>query len=186
AVAAGVRRIEAITGDAAKQHFMIHDALYNKIRKSLNNTKDPLQAIQQLKDRQSSLEKQVEELLKDKARSLKQNLTSEFKEVDGVQLLIQKVDLNASAIRDLAFELGGEVKNACMLFGSDVDGKVTLTCYIDKELASSKNLKAGLIVRQLSKHIQGGGGGQAFFATAGGKNSEGIEAAFKEFEEIIS
>ncbi|HLS11336.1 MAG TPA: alanine--tRNA ligase [Flavobacteriaceae bacterium] len=185
AVAAGVRRIEAITGDAAKQHFMIHDALYNKVRKSLNNTKDPLQAIQQLKDSNAKLEKQVEELLKDKAKNLKQSLKSEFEEVNGVQLLIQKVDLNAGAIRDLAFELGGEVKNACMLFGSDADGKVTLTCYIDKELAASKNWNAGTIVRQLSKYIQGGGGGQAFFATAGGRNPEGIDAAFKEFKEII-
>lgn len=186
AVAAGVRRIEAITGDAAKQHFMIHDARFNEVRKSLNNAQDPLQAIQQLKDRNANLEKQVQELLRDKAKNLKHSLKSEFREVNGVQLLVQKVAMDAGSIRDLAFELGGEVKNACMLFGSDVDGKVTLTCYIDKELANSGKWNAGTIVRQLSKHIQGGGGGQAFFATAGGKNADGIDTAFKEFEEIFS
>ena len=186
AVAAGVRRIEAITADAAKQHFMVHDTLYKEVRKSLNNTKEPLEAIQQLKERNASLEKQVQELLKDKAKSLKQHLKSEFKDVNGIQLLTQKVDMDASSIKDLAFELGGEVKNACMLFGSDVDGKVTLTCYIDKDLAAAKNWNAGAIIRQLSKHIQGGGGGQAFFATAGGKEPKGIEKAFNEFEEIFS
>lgn len=186
AVAAGVRRIEAITADAAKLHFMVHDTLYKEVRKSLNNTKEPLEAIQQLKERNASLEKQVQELLKDKAKSLKQHLKSEFKDVNGIQLLTQKVDMDASSIKDLAFELGGEVKNACMLFGSDVDGKVTLTCYIDKDLAAAKNWNAGAIIRQLSKHIQGGGGGQAFFATAGGKEPKGIEKAFNEFEEIFS
>lgn len=186
AVAAGVRRIEAITGDAAKQYFMIHDLKYQRVRKSLNNTKDPVQAIQHLKERNAALEKQVQDLLKDKANHLKQNLKSEFKDINGVQLLTYKVDLEAGAIKDLAFELGGEVKNACMLFGSSVDGKVTLTCYIDKELAKVKNWNAGAIVRELSKHIQGGGGGQAFFATAGGKKAEGIEAAFQDFEKIFS
>lgn len=186
AVASGIRRIEAITGDAAKQHFMVHDAIYNKVRKALNNTKDPLQAIEQLKEKNASLEKQVQELLKDKAKNLKQNLKSDFKEVNGVQLLTAKVNMNAATIKDLAFELGGEVENACMLFGSNDNGKAILTCYIDKDLAKSKEWNAGTIVRQLSKHIQGGGGGQPFFATAGGKNPEGIEAAFVEFEEIFS
>ncbi len=186
AVASGIRRIEAITGDAAKQHFMVHDAIYNKVRKALNNTKDPLQAIEQLKEKNASLEKQVQELLKDKAKNLKQNLKSDFKEVNGVQLLTAKVNMNAATIKDLAFELGGEVENACMLFGSNDNGKAILTCYIDKDLAKSKEWNAGAIVRQLSKHIQGGGGGQPFFATAGGKNPEGIEAAFVEFEEIFS
>lgn len=186
AVAAGVRRIEAITGDAAKQHFMIHDAIYKEVRKSLNNTKDPILAIQQLKERSTSLEKQVQELLKDKAKNLKQSLKSEFKEINGLQLLTHKVDMDAGAIKDLAFELGGEVKNACMLFGSNINSKVVLTCYIDKELAASGKWNAGTIVRQLSKHIQGGGGGQAFFATAGGKNADGIDAAFQDFEKIFS
>lgn len=186
AVASGIRRIEAITGDAAKQHFMVHDTIYNKVRKALNNTKDPLQAIEQLKEKNASLEKQVQELLKDKAKNLKQNLKSDFKEVNGVQLLTAKVNMNAATIKDLAFELGGEVENACMLFGSNDNGKAILTCYIDKDLAKSKEWNAGTIVRQLSKHIQGGGGGQPFFATAGGKNPEGIEAAFVEFEEIFS
>lgn len=186
AVAAGVRRIEAITGDAAKQHFMIHDMVYKEVRKSLNNTKDPLLAIQQLKEKNTSLEKQVQELLKDKAKNLKQSLKSDFKEVNGLQVLTHKVNMDAGAIKDLAFELGGEVKNACMLFGSDIDGKVVLTCYIDKELAAAGKWNAGTIVRELSKHIQGGGGGQPFFATAGGKNAEGIEAAFEDFEKIFS
>lgn len=185
AVASGVRRIEAITGEAAKLQFMIHDVMYNRVRKALNNTKEPIEAIEQLKQKNASLEKQVQELLKDKAKNLKHKLKSEFKEVAGVKVLTKKVDMDAATIKDLAFELGGEVEKACMLFGSENEGKATLTCFIDKELVASKKWNAGTIVRQLSKHIQGGGGGQAFFATAGGKNAEGIQRAFIEFEEIF-
>jgi len=186
AVASGIRRIEAITGEAAKLHFMIHDEMYRRVKKSLNNTKNPIEAIEQLKEKNISLEKQVQELLKDKARNIKTQLKSEFIEVNGVQLLTKKIDMDAHTIKDLAFELGGEVKNACMLFGSDIAGKAMLTCYIDKGLAKEKGWNAGSIVRELSQYIQGGGGGQAFFATAGGKNPSGIEEAFFEFSKIFS
>lgn len=185
AVAAGVRRIEAITGDAAKEHFMKQDLFYNRVRRELNNTQDPVAAIQQLKEKTALLEKQVEELVKDKAKNLKHQLKADFVEINGLQVLATNIDLDAAAVKDLAFELGGELENACMLFGTSQDGKALLTCYISKDLVKAKDLHAGNIVRGLSKHIQGGGGGQPFFATAGGKNPEGFEAAYAEFKELL-
>ena len=89
-------------------------------------------------------------------------------------------DLVIGGLKDLAFELGGEMDNLFILFGSTIDGKALLTCYIDKHLATDKGLNAGQIVRELGKHIQGGGGGQPFFATAGGKNPLGVAIALEE------
>jgi len=94
--------------------------------------------------------------------------------------LSKKIDLDPKGIKDLAHELGGELDNLFLFFGAENDGKATLTCYISKDLVASKDLHAGTIVRELGKHIQGGGGGQPFFATAGGKNPAGLDAALKE------
>ena len=88
-------------------------------------------------------------------------------------------------MKDLAFEMGGEVDNLFILFGSKQNGKALLTCYISKELAADKSLNAGQIVRELGKHIQGGGGGQPFFATAGGKNPDGIDEALSAAKQYI-
>ena len=106
-------------------------------------------------------------------------MKNEITAINGVNFLAKKVDLDAKGIKDLAHELGGELDNLFLFFGAENDGKATLTCYISKELVSSKELHAGTIVRELGKHIQGGGGGQPFFATAGGKNPDGIEAALE-------
>src|SRR5690606_17305525 len=99
--------------------------------------------------------------------------------------LAKKVDLDASGIKDVAFELGNKHKNLFLLFASADVNKAMLTCYISKELVQERNLNAGLVVRELGKLIQGGGGGQPFFATAGGKNPAGIEQALKEAKNYV-
>ena len=177
AVASGIRRIEAITGDAAKEYFTTQSASYNEVKAVLKNAKDPVKAITTLQEENVSLKKQIESLLKDKAKNLKGELKSQFTELNGVQFLAQKVDLDAGGIKDLAFELGGELDNIFVVFGAENNGKALLSCYISKNLVEEKGLNAGQVVRELGKHIQGGGGGQAFFATAGGKNPQGIEEA---------
>jgi alanyl-tRNA synthetase len=106
-------------------------------------------------------------------------LKNELKEINEVQFLAKKIDLDANSIKTLAFELGSEFKNLFLLFGAETNGKAILTCYVSKEIVASKNLNAGTIVRELGKYIQGGGGGQAFFATAGGKNPSGIQEALE-------
>jgi alanyl-tRNA synthetase len=99
--------------------------------------------------------------------------------------LAKKLDLDASGIKDVCFELGSQFTNLFLLFGAETDGKALLSCYISKELVSEKGLDAGKIVRELGKYIQGGGGGQPFFATAGGKNPDGIDEALKESKKYL-
>ena len=186
ASAAGIRRIEAITTDAVKDFYFDHNRQYYEMRDLLNNAKEPVKALKSLQDENTSLKKQIEQLLKDKAKNLKGDLKSQLKEINGIQFLATQVDLDASGIKNLAFELGNEFNNLFLLFGANVKGKAILTCFISKEVVAEKNLNAGIIVRELGKFIQGGGGGQPFFATAGGKNPDGIQQALNAVKEYIT
>ncbi|WP_179020560.1 alanine--tRNA ligase [Winogradskyella forsetii] len=177
AVAAGIRRIEAITNKAVKDYFSENNSAYLEMKGLLNNAKEPVKALEQLQEENNDLKKQIESLLKDKAKNIKGELKNELTEINGIQFLAKKLDLDASGIKDVCFEMGSQFDNLFLLFGAENDGKAILSCYISKELVASKGLNAGTIVRELGKHIQGGGGGQPFFATAGGKNPSGIEAA---------
>ncbi len=185
AVAAGIRRIEAITYDAVKDFYFENNRAYFEMKDLLNNAQEPVKALQNLQEENASLKKQIEQLLKDKAKNLKGDLKNEITELNGVNFIAKKVDLDASGIKDLCFELGGEVDNLFALFGADNNGKALLSCYISKNLVTEKDLNAGQIVRELGKHIQGGGGGQPFFATAGGKNPAGIEEALKAAKDYL-
>ena len=185
AVASGIRRIEAITGDAAKQYFIDRSTAYSALQKSLNNAQDPVKAVTSMQQQNSALQKQVAQLLKEKAKNIKGDLKNEVIELNGVHFLTKELDLDAAGLKDLAFELGGEIDNLFILFGSKANNKALLTCYIDKQLVSSKGLDAGKIVRELGKHIQGGGGGQPFFATAGGTKPEGIAIALAQVKDYI-
>ena len=185
AVASGIRRIEAITGDAAKQYYIDRSNAFTALQKSLNNAQDPVKAVTSMQEQNSALQKQVAQLLKEKAKNIKGDLKNEVVELNGVHFLTKELDLDAAGLKDLAFELGGEIDNLFILFGSKANDKALLTCYIDKQLVSSKGLDAGKIVRELGKHIQGGGGGQPFFATAGGKKPEGIAIALAKVKDYI-
>jgi alanyl-tRNA synthetase len=186
AVAAGVRRIEAITSDAVKDFYFNNNRMLFEIKDLLHNAQDPVKAVAGLQEENNALKKQVEQLLKDKAKGLKNELIAELEEINGVQFLAKQVDLDAAGIKDLSFEMGGQVDNLFLLLGSENEGKALLSCYISKELVASKGLNAGTIVRELGKYIQGGGGGQPFFATAGGKNPAGIPEALSKVKEYIA
>ncbi len=186
AVAAGIRRIEAITLDAVKDFYYQNNRRLYEIKDLLNNAQDPVKAVEALQLENTKLKKEVEALLKDKAKNLKGELLGELEEIDGVRFLAKKVDLDASGIKDLSFEMGNGIDNLFLLFGTTQGGKALLSCYISKELVASKNLNAGTIVRELGKFIQGGGGGQPFFATAGGKNPDGIDEALAKAKDYLS
>ena len=186
AIAAGIRRIEAITNVAVGDYFETVEKEYDAVKEILKSANEPAKAIQNLQDENTSLKKQIEGLLKDKAKNLKGELKDELTEINGVHFLAKKIDLDASGIKDLCFDLGSQFDNLFLLFGAENDGKALLSCYISKELVASKDLNAGTIVRELGKHIQGGGGGQPFFATAGGKNPAGIEEALKAGRDYLS
>lgn len=186
AVAAGIRRIEAITGDAVMGYFEDQDEELEAVRDLLNNSKEPAKAIGSLQEENNELKRQLDVLLAEKAKGLKNELKTEVKEVNGINFLAREVDLDANGIKDVSFQLGGEIDNLFILLASRQGGKALLSCYIDKNLAKEKNLNAGTIVRELGKFIQGGGGGQPFFATAGGKNPEGIAAALEAVKGYLS
>tara|TARA_R110002072_G_scaffold1380_4_gene11596 strand:- start:15405 stop:18017 length:2613 start_codon:yes stop_codon:yes gene_type:complete len=185
AVASGIRRIEAITMDATKDYYFENNRVFHEMKDLLNNAQEPVKALQSLQDENATLKKQLEQLLKDKTKSLKGDLKNELQEINGVQFLASQVDLDANGIKTLAFELGGEFKNLFLLFGAETNGKAILTCYVSKEIVSDK-LNAGTIVRELGKYIQGGGGGQPFFATAGGKNPKGISEALDKAKDYLN
>mgnify|MGYP005992594013 FL=1 len=186
AVAAGIRRIEAITNQSVGTYFEGIDKEYNSIKQLLKNSKNPVKSITSLQDENAALKKEIEQLLKDKAKNVSGDIKNQLQEINGVQFLAVKVDLDASGIKNLAFEIGKEHKNLFLLFGAENNGKAILTCYVSKEIVESKKLNAGTIVRELGKYIQGGGGGQPFFATAGGKNPGGIKDALEKAIDYIS
>ncbi len=186
AVAAGIRRIEAITSDAVKNYFKEQEKAISELKAALKNPQDPIKAVLALQEENAKLKKQVEGLVRDKAKGLKQALASDVVEQNGVKFLAAQVDLNAEGAKDLAYELGKLGDNVFVVLATVEDDKPTLTCYISKELVASKNMNAGLVVRELGKFIQGGGGGQPFFATAGGKNSAGVIEALANAKNYIN
>jgi len=187
AVAAGIRRIEAITNVAVGDYFENIERNYNSIKEILKNPKDITKSVSSLQDENTALKKQIEQLLKDKAKNMKGDLKNQINQVNGVNFLATKVDLDPASIKNLLFELGGEVDNLFALFATAPSNeKAMLTCYISKDLANEKGYNAGTVVRELGKYIHGGGGGQNFFATAGGKNPGGIPKVLEKAIEYIS
>lgn len=177
AVAAGIRRIEAITGEAAKEYLTKQSETLNEVGQLLKNTQDIPKTVALLQAENNDLKKQIEALLEEKKKQLKSELKSKISTANGVNFLIEQVDLDANAMKDLSFQLAGEIDDLIVVLGSAVEGKALLSCYFSKNLVQERDLNAGQVVRELGKFIQGGGGGQAFFATAGGKNPEGIKNA---------
>ena len=186
AVASGIRRIEAITNEAVKDFFKENNQHFKLIKNALNNTVDPVKAVLNLKSENIQLKKQIEQLLKEKANSVKSQLLTEIQSTNGINFLAKQLDLDANGMKDISFEIGQKQDNVVLVFASEQNGKALLSCYVSKELVDSKNLNAGTIVRTLGSYIQGGGGGQPFFATAGGKNPSGIAEALAQVVDLIS
>ncbi|MDI5893498.1 alanine--tRNA ligase [Flavobacterium algoritolerans] len=185
AVAAGIRRIEAITSDAVKAHFASYESTLNEVKTALKNPQDILKAVHSMQEENAKLSKQIEALVKDKVKNMKASLIVEIQEINGVQFLAKQVDLNPEGAKDLAYELGNLGNNVFLVLATADEEKPMLTCYVSKELVAEKNLNAGQVVRELGKFIQGGGGGQPFFATAGGKNVAGIQQALEKAIDFV-
>ena len=152
----------------------------------LNNTKEPVKALQNLQEENAALKKQVELLLKQKAQNATGELKNQLQEINGVMFLATKIDLDQNGIKNIAFALGKEYKNLFMFFATSAKkDKAMLTCYISPELADERGYDAGKVVRELGKLIHGGGGGQNFFATAGGKNPGGIPKVLERVKDYL-
>jgi len=179
-VAAGVRRIEAVTADAAESYVNKEISELNDIRGLFKNPKNMAKTVSDLQEENKSLKKQVEKLGALQARIAKADLLANAEDINGVQFIGGKVEIDsADAIKQLAFDLGRESKNLFFVAGANLGGKPNLTLYISKELVESRDLDASKIIRDIAKEIKGGGGGQPFLATAGGKDLSGLDRAIE-------
>lgn len=187
AVAAGVRRIEAITADEAEQFINEEVNELNKIREYFKNPKNPAERVVAQGEEIKRLQKELEEYKAKETSTLQKELRSEFAQQDGFQLLVKRIPLtDANAVKTLAYNLEKEVGNAVIVFGNIANDKPLLTIRISDELVQSKGLNAGNLIRELAKDIKGGGGGQAFFATAGGSDVSGLDVALAKVKGLVS
>ncbi|HWL00325.1 MAG TPA: alanine--tRNA ligase, partial [Parapedobacter sp.] len=178
AVAAGVRRIEAITGSKAEQFVHEQSRIVNQIGELLNSPKDFVSALGRLLEENNSLKKEVEQALVDKALQLKGELVAKAEDINGVKTIITRVNLpSADAVKTLSYALKGYIDNLFLVLGTDIGGKPGLTVVISDKLVKEHDWNAAMIVRELAKEIKGGGGGQPFYATAGGKDISGLDEA---------
>ncbi|MEJ6793799.1 MAG: alanine--tRNA ligase [Flavobacteriales bacterium] len=184
AVASGIRRIEAITSSKALQ-FYEDQFQENKELKLLIKNNNLLKGVHQLMDENQKLKKQIEKLSSQKAGDLKLDLLQKVVDINGVNFIGSEIELDNKSIKNLAFELTKKDEKLVLVLATKESEKVTLTVAISKGLVEQKGLHAGNIIREISKEINGGGGGQAFFATAGGKNPSGIESALKKAADFL-
>ena len=187
AVAAGVRRIEGITAANAEAYIDQQNAELLALKELLKNPKDAVQRVQELIDENTELLKKIEQFIAEKTQQVKKVLMNKIKKVNGINIIAERIDLPSSeAIKNLSFELKNQVENLFFLAGAEIDGKALLSLILSDSLVKEKNLNATNIIRELAKEIQGGGGGQPFYATAGGKNAAGIETALKRAETFLT
>jgi alanyl-tRNA synthetase len=177
AVAAGIRRIEAITGEAVKDFYTSQENTLSEIKEVLKNPQDTMKAVVSLQEENAKLKKQLEQLVNEKVEGLKNALVADFQEINGLYFLSQQVDLSMSSTKDLAQAIGTSRPNAFVFLASVEDNAPNIHCYISKELVAEKGLNAGNVIRELGKLIDGNGGGQTFFASGKGKNANGIKEA---------
>lgn len=176
AVAAGVRRIEAITGVAAEKYIVTQNALVNQLKELLKNPKDLSKSIEGLLDENAKLKKEIEKSIMEKSSGLKTELAQKAEAIGDINFIAQKVALpNADAVKNLAYQLKDIVSNLFLVLVADFDGKPSITVMIAENLVKEKGLHAGNIVKELAKEVKGGGGGQPFFATAGGSDVSGLD-----------
>ena len=185
AVAAGIRRIEAITGDAVKDFYTSQENTLAEIKEVLKNPQDVLKSVTSLQDDNAKLKKQLEQLVKEKIEGLKNTLVADFQEINGIQFLAKQVDLSMSSTKDLAQAIGTSKPNAFVFLASIEDNAPNIHCYISKELVAEKGLNSGNVIRELGKFIDGNGGGQPFFASGKGKNVGGIKEALVKVVEYV-
>ncbi|WP_396141984.1 alanine--tRNA ligase [Flavobacterium sp.] len=185
AVAAGIRRIEAITGDAVKAFYTNQENTLSEIKEVLKNPQDVLKSVASLQDDNAKLKKQIEQLVKEKIDGLATSLVSEFQDVNGINFLVKQVDLSMSATKDLTQAIGASKPNSFVVLASIEEGLPNIHCYIAKELVANKGLNAGTVISELGKYIDGNGGGQPFFASGKGKNTNGIAAVLENVVNFI-
>lgn len=177
AIAAGVRRIEAITSKTAEAYYIKKAAVLDNLSQMLKHPKDISKAVNDLLKQNNALNKVIDTLQKEKAKQIKAELKDTIKSENGLNILTGIVALDAGSIKDILFQLKSEIKDFVGIIGGKNEGKCSLSIIISDNLVKEKEINASSIIREVSQHIKGGGGGQAFFATAGGKEPNGLQQA---------
>ncbi len=185
-VASGIRRVEAVTGSAAQAYLFETIDTLESIRGMLKSPNNPVKSIEDLISDQQKLTKELEALTREKAKMVKSELIAQKEDINGVGFIAAKVDLDAGSIKDLAFQLKSEFAPLFLVLASAEKNKATVSVALSDELVKGGRFSSGTIVKELASYIKGGGGGQPFFATAGGKNPDGIDSALNRAREILS
>ncbi len=186
-IATGIRRIEALTADKAEEYINKELEELQTVRSLFKNPKNVGQSVSKLQEENKQLKKEVEKLLAAQAQAMKGQLKASFKEVNGRKFLAARLPLSDSnAIKTLGYELEQEIGDCVIVFGAEIKGKPQLMAIVSKELTQGENaVHAGNLIREIAKEIKGGGGGQPFFATAGGKDVSGLEKALEKAETMV-
>jgi alanyl-tRNA synthetase len=186
AISAGIRRIEAFTADKADEYIRKNLQILEEVSQLLNNPSNVSKSVEKLIEDNNKLNKQVESLLQDKVNSLKRDLLNKMEQVNGVNYIADIIDIDsAGAMKDMAFQMKNEVDNLVLLLGANIDGKANLSLMISENLVKEKDVNANEIISEAAKEIKGGGGGQPFFATAGGKAPDKLGAALDKGRKLL-
>ena len=184
-VSAGVRRIEAITADKAEEFINNTYTSIREIEKLFKNNKNLLESVRLLVEENEGLKKETEKFAKESLRLMKERLKNQKQVYNDVNVIVAQLAIPAPQVKDIAFQLKGEFDKVVFVAGGVVGGKPSLTVMISNSLAEELGLHAGQIVKEAAQEIKGGGGGQAFFATAGGSDPDGIERAIEKAKKLI-
>ncbi len=184
--AAGVRRIEAVTAETAEAYVNKQLALLTNLNEALKSPKDLLKAVEGLVQERSDLSKKVEKFQQEAGKALKADLLNKVEEKDGLSIIVDKIEIDsADVVKNIAFEIKQKVDNLALVLAADIAGKPQITVMLSDNLVKEKELHAGKLVKELAREIKGGGGGQPFYATAGGKDVAGLDAVVSKAKELF-
>jgi len=186
AIAAGIRRIEAISGPKVEEYIAHQNNTLKKVSELLKNPADVLKGLESLIEHNNALQKQLEMMQKERNLQIAKTLATKCQKIGNLNFIAEKVVIDsAQSLKDLAFLLKGDINDLVLVLASEIDGKANLVVMISDNLVNDKNMNAGNMIREIAKEIEGGGGGQPFFATAGGKKPQGIDGALTKAKAIV-
>ena len=184
-IAAGVRRIEAVTAEGAEQFVYAQQDLIRELRALMNHMPNLAQAMKKSIEENAEMKKQIEDYIREKSMRLKEEIVAKASESNGIKVMQFVGKANADAMKNVAFQIKAETTDSFVFVAGIIDdNKCTLMLMLSDDLVK-EGLHAGKIVKEAAKHIQGGGGGQPHFATAGGKNMEGLSIAVGAVKEAV-
>jgi len=187
AVAAGIRRIEGVTAVKAEEFINSQLSVLHQLKELLKQPKDLAKSIVDMQNQHAELSRQVESLLLEKAKNLGIALTKKIENYNGINFIAERIELDsAEAIKNLSFDIKNKNENLFLVLGAMINGKPSLTVMLSDNLVKEKKLHAGNIVKELAKEINGGGGGQPFYATAGGSNPDGLGKALDSARKFLT